>query len=142
MLVSDGGSELVVLSKLTYLKMYVSPGGGGLAGDGKNFAKTYVVWDKALYGGVTTALVFYGSSLEVRYASKGGWDPFAPKRLITKSAPGNILYELDNKSALSLYKEYLGKYAAKLPASALLFPLNVRIPTSEKGVVRTILLGS
>ena len=38
-----------------------------------------------------------------------------------------------------MYKEYLGKYAAELPGSALLFPLAVRINDEEDAVVRTIL---
>ena len=41
----------------------------------------------------------------------GGWDPFVPERLITKST-GNLLYELDGQSALHISKKYLGEHAA------------------------------
>jgi hypothetical protein len=58
--------------------------------------------------------------------------------LITKSK-GNVLYELDGKSALELYKTYLGDQAKELPASALLFPLSIRAKTGESPLVRTIL---
>ena len=58
------------------------------------------------------------------YGSLGGWDMFGPDRLITRSR-GNVLYELDGTSALSLYRRYLGKYADDLPASGLLFPLSL-----------------
>jgi hypothetical protein len=71
-------------------------------------------------------------------ASLGGWDPFGPERLITRSS-GNILFELDGRSALDLYKLYLGDHAAELPASGLLFPLSLRTREGDAGVVRTIL---
>ena len=57
---------------------------------------------------------------------------------MTKSI-GNILYELDGQPALELYKKYLGSHAAELPASALLFPLNLLIKDTEISLVRTIL---
>jgi hypothetical protein len=51
----------------------------------------------------------------------------------------NVLYEFDGKSALALYKKYLGDHARGLPSTGLLFPLSVRIKTGDRGVVRTIL---
>ena len=42
----------------------------------------------------------------------GGWQPFGPLRTITR-AEGNVLYELDGRSALDLYKTYLGDHAAR-----------------------------
>jgi hypothetical protein len=68
----------------------------------------------------------------------GGWDPFGPERLITRSE-GNVLYELDGRSALELHKKYLGEHAKGLPATGLLFPLSLRTRSGETGVVRTIL---
>jgi hypothetical protein len=50
-----------------------------------------------------------------------------------------VLYELDGKSALALYKQYLGEHAEGLPATGLLFPLSLRIGEGETPVVRTIL---
>jgi hypothetical protein len=59
--------------------------------------------------------------------------------VVTKSA-GNVLYELDGRPALALYKEYLGDRAAGLPGSALLFPLSLRATQdAAHGVVRTVL---
>jgi len=53
---------------------------------------------------------------------------------------GNVLYELDGKPALRLYKEYLGERASGLPATALLFPLAMRVERGdEKQLVRTVL---
>lgn len=110
---------------------------GGLAGDGTAFARTFVVADGLVSSGTATAVGLYGSRLRVGCASLGGWEPFGPERLVTR-ARGNVLYELDGQSALTLYRRYLGPHAAGLPASALLFPLAVREPGRE-AVVRTVL---
>lgn len=111
---------------------------GGLSGDGSAFQKTVVVWNERVSSGAVAALGFYGANLDVGYGSLGGWDSFGPERLITRSA-GNVLYELDGRSALGLYKQYLGEHAAGLPATGLLFPLSLRTQDGEPGVVRTIL---
>jgi hypothetical protein len=111
---------------------------GGLSGDGARFGTTYVLWEDRPQTGLVAILGFYGSGLTVGYGSLGGWDPFGPERLITRSVR-NILYELDGKSALTLYKEYLGEHAAGLPATGLLFPLSIRKDERDTPVVRTIL---
>jgi hypothetical protein len=111
---------------------------GGLSGDGADFHRTYVIWQGRPESGIATIVGFYGDRLTVGYGSLGGWDPFGPERLITRSA-GNVLYEMDGQSALALYKAYLGEHAAGLPATGLLFPLSLRIAEGETGVVRTIL---
>jgi hypothetical protein len=94
--------------------------------------------DETLKDNMIAALGFYGNRLRVGFGSLGGWDPFGPERLITRSQ-GNVLYELDRRSALDLYKLYLGEHAKGLPATGLLFPLSLRMKTGETGVVRTIL---
>ena len=87
---------------------------GGLSGDGSQMAETLVAWDDELARDMVAAVGFYGERLRVGYGSLGGWDPFGPERLVTRSA-GNVLYELDGRSALELYKNYLGDHAADLP---------------------------
>jgi hypothetical protein len=111
---------------------------GGLAGDGERFRETLVFWDSAPERDTIAAVGFYGSRLKAGCGSLGGWDPFGPERLITKSK-GNILYEFDGKSALELYKKYLDEHAKGLPATGLLFPLSIRTKEGENAVVRTIL---
>ncbi|MBI4249955.1 MAG: FIST C-terminal domain-containing protein [Elusimicrobia bacterium] len=111
---------------------------GGLSGDGARFQKTMVLGGGAPEQGMVAALGLYGSRLRVGYASLGGWDPFGPERIITRSK-GNVLYELDGRSALDLYKQYLGDHAAGLPATGLLYPLSLRGKDETGGVVRTIL---
>lgn len=104
---------------------------GGLAGDGLRFQETLVFCDGVPQQGVVAALGFYGDRLQVGFAAVGGWDPFGPERLVTR-VQGNTLYELDGKSALELYKTYLGD----LPV--WLIPLSLRIPGRSTPVVRAI----
>jgi hypothetical protein len=111
---------------------------GGLSGDGDRFQETYVLFNNEPTRDAVGAIGFYGRSLQVGYGSLGGWDTFGPERLITQ-AKGNILYELDGKSALALYKQYLGEHAKGLPATGLLFPLSLRMNDSSVPVVRTLL---
>jgi len=111
---------------------------GGLAGDQALFSETVIVHNRAGEKNMVVAIGFYGKQLQVGYGSMGGWDSFGVDREVTKSK-ANVLYELDGQPALELYKRYLGAHAANLPASALLFPLNLRIQNSETSLVRTIL---
>ena len=137
---SDGlhvnGSELVA-GLAAYLPSHVAIT-GGLSGDGARFQETLVFWDGAPEQEVIAAIGLYSDRLRVGYGSLGGWDSFGPERLITRSK-GNVLYELDGKSALELYKTYLGEHAKGLPATGLLFPLSLRTAESTTPVVRTIL---
>ncbi len=111
---------------------------GGLSGDGEHFKETLVFWDGPPESGVVAVLGLYGERLKVGYGSLGGWDPFGPERVITRSK-ANVLYELDGTSALELYKRYLGEHALGLPATGLFFPLSLRSKKGDTGVVRTIL---
>ncbi|MBW7861892.1 MAG: FIST C-terminal domain-containing protein [Rhodocyclaceae bacterium] len=113
---------------------------GGLAADGDRFQRTRVIHGGAVQGGIVVAAGLHGAHLRIGHGSRGGWDAFGPERRVTRSA-GNVLYELDGKPALALYKEYLGERAAGLPATALLFPLAVRLDEGEDApqLVRTVL---
>jgi hypothetical protein len=139
-IISDGtyinGSELVAgFNENNRKNVSVT---GGLAGDGARFSKTFVGLNRVPEQGVIVAVGFYGSNLEIGHGSFGGWDEFGPERTITRSDK-NILYEIDGKNALDLYKEYLGPYKEELPGSALLFPLSMKEPGSSQHLVRTIL---
>jgi hypothetical protein len=133
---SVNGTELVA-----GLTSMLSPGvtvTGGLSADGSRFQSTHIVCDGPPRERIVAAAGFYGSNLHVGCGSMGGWDAFGPDRLITRSEE-NVLFELDGKSALQLYKKYLGDHAKDLPASGLLFPLLIHPPEQNHGVVRTIL---
>lgn len=111
---------------------------GGLAGDGSRFEKTLVGLDGAPQPRQVIGIGFGGAALRVGHGSEGGWDVFGPERRISR-AEGNVLFELDGKPALELYKRYLGEEAAALPGSALLFPLRIYQPSHQQdALVRTI----
>ena len=120
---------------------------GGLAADGDRFERTWVLREGRPEFGQIAAIGLYGDRVQVGHGSKGGWDIFGPERLVTRSE-GRVLYELDGRPALELYKTYLGDLATGLPATGLLFPLALRSsrPNGNGGreanaqqVVRTIL---
>ena len=111
---------------------------GGLAGDATRFQKTLAGLDDDVQEGNVVLMGLYGSHIRITTGVKGGWDPFGPERVITKSK-GSTLHEIDGINALELYKKYLGKYSEELPASALLFPMSVRSGDDESFIVRTIL---
>ncbi|MFY8082324.1 MAG: FIST signal transduction protein [Rubrivivax sp.] len=112
---------------------------GGLAGDGDRFGSTWI-WDgQAPRSHGIVAVGLCGDRIQVGLGSEGGWADFGPQRLITR-AQGQVLYELDGRPALDLYKDYLGELADQLPAAALRFPLSVRQKDgADEAVVRTIL---
>ena len=139
LVLSDGlnvnGADLVLGLKSIIPNVSIT---GGLAGDGYNFNKTFVINDNTIVDKTIIALGFYGEHLKVGFSSKGGWDSFGIERLVTKSNK-NVLYELDGLPALKLYKSFLGEQANSLPSSGLLFPLSMRLDEDSIPIVRTIL---
>ena len=140
-ILSDGlqtnGSNLTQgISSILKSSVVVS---GGLAGDKDKFEKTWVLQNGLLKESAVCAVGFYGENIHFEAASKGGWDTLGLSRTVTKSKD-NILYELDGKPALEIYKRYLGDKAKELPASGLLFPLELREGSdTEESKVRTVL---
>ena len=112
---------------------------GGLAGDGPRFGATFVGLGPEVKRGQIVAVGLYGPNVGVGYSSRGGWEGFGPRRRITQSR-GSALLALDGQPALALYKRYLSDRAAGLPATGLLFPLELsRDVAGTEGLVRTIL---
>ncbi len=110
---------------------------GGLAGDGDSFEKTWILVDRVPREHYICALGLYGEAIEIGYGTGGGWQQIGPLRTITKSKE-NTLYEIDQKPALGIYKEYLGERAQYLPASGLLFPIKL-IGEDGNSKIRTVL---
>ena len=112
---------------------------GGLAADGAAFEKTWIIVDGEICSGCVSAVGLYGEYIHVAHGFEGGWDKFGIERTVTKSS-ANVLYTLDDKPALDIYKNYLGEKAKELPASGLLFPLELKVENDEEQkTVRTIL---
>lgn len=113
------------------------PVAGGLAGDGTAFKRTWILAGQQLGPDLVAAVGFYGNHVVVGHGARGGWDRFGMKRTITRSE-GNVLFELDGRPALQIYKEYLGERASQLPGSGLSLPLAVRDPVTDVQLVRTL----
>jgi len=138
-LLSDGlninGSELVegvqeVLSNI--------PITGGLAGDGTDFTQTLLLHNSQVNDRIVIAVGIYGEHAIVTSGEEGGWKPYGPPRKVTRSIK-NVVYELDNKPALPLYKMYIGQhYANGLPASGLDFPFAIMAEDKSITVIRTV----
>lgn len=111
---------------------------GGMCGDDARFEKTVASYKENPKEGEVVLIGFYGETLDISFASFGGWIPFGPERKIT-SSKANILFEIDDIPALDLYKKYLGDKASELPQASLLYPLNVTPEGKNEPVVRTIL---
>lgn len=112
---------------------------GGLAGDGGAFTQTWVLGPTGIASDQIVAVGFYGKTLNFSHGSFGGWESFGPARQVTRSID-NVLYELDGRPALEVYKRYLGDYAKDLPASGLLFPFAMLGADHDAiGLIRTIL---
>ena len=111
---------------------------GGFAADSNNLQVTHVWCDGEPESTAAVAIGLYSERLKVGFAASGGWGPFGPNRLITWSRK-NVLYEFDGRPALSLYKQYLGEHAAGLPATGLMFPLELRTGHGTGRVLRALL---
>jgi hypothetical protein len=111
---------------------------GGLAGDGPDFRRTWTIERRRLRRHRVVAVGLYGDRVRVGAGSRGGWDSYGAVHVVTRSN-GNVLFEVDGRPALRVYKEHLGKLAEGLPATALMCPLAMRHDGKVDPIVRTIL---
>jgi hypothetical protein len=113
---------------------------GGLAGDGGAFVKTLQLFNETVSDNQVIAVGLYGNSLITSSGALGGWKPYGPPRKITKSEK-NVVFEMDDKPALPLYRMYIGEaFSRGLPGTGLKFPLAV-IEEGKREVekIRTLL---
>jgi hypothetical protein len=113
---------------------------GGLAGDGGAFVKTLQLFNDVISDGLVIAVGLYGSALITASGALGGWKPYGPPRKITRSEK-NVVFEMDDKPALPLYRMYIGEaFSRGLPGTGLKFPLAI-IEEGKRDVekIRTLL---
>ena len=98
---------------------------GGMAGDGAAFVKTLQLFNDTVSDGLVIAIGLYGNNLVTASGALGGWKPYGPPRKVTRSEK-NVVYELDGKPALPLYRMYIGEHFSKgLPGTGLKFPFAI-----------------
>jgi PAS domain S-box-containing protein len=81
---------------------------GGLAGDNFNLVKTSVFLNGTVYNKGSVAISFSGKSLFADNKYNLNWIPIGKEFTIT-SSNGNVVHQIDNQSAVSLFKKYLGE---------------------------------
>ncbi len=96
---------------------------GGTAGDAGLFRQT---WQFAGNRVLTNSAVAMGmmGDLKVSEGMRSGWSPVGLPKKVTRSA-GNVLYELNDESALKVYERFLGKHAQGLPEVGVEYPLGI-----------------
>ncbi|MGK7344612.1 MAG: FIST signal transduction protein [Candidatus Nitrospinota bacterium M3_3B_026] len=108
---------------------------GGLAADGEEFEKGVVLLDGEAWGDRAVAVGFYGD-IESGFGAGSGWVPFGLEREVT-GVEGVILSEFGGRTPLEIYENYLGDEAARLPASASMFPLLI-LTDDDMGQTRSV----
>ena len=95
---------------------------GGMAGDNAAFTRTLLLHNNVVSDNLAIAVGLYGDNLITASGALGGWKPYGPPRKVTRAIK-NVVYEMDGKPALPLYRMYIGEhYARNLPGSGLKFP--------------------
>ncbi|MDR2874322.1 MAG: FIST C-terminal domain-containing protein [Methylobacillus sp.] len=111
---------------------------GGMAGDGAQFTRTLQLYNDLVSDHLVIAIGLYGNNLVTASGALGGWKPYGPPRKVTRSEK-NVVYEVDGKPALPLYRMYIGEHYAKgLPGTGLKFPLAVVGENRNVETVRTL----
>lgn len=112
---------------------------GGAAGDGFKFEKTFQYINGRVVTGSVVGLGIVGP-IKVGIGVKHGWIPIGTPRKVTKSI-GSVIYELDHKPAIEIYREYFGKEAVdlekeKLAKLAITYPLGIKNPSNDEMLIR------
>ncbi len=116
---------------------------GGAAGDDFKFEQTFQYLNDKVYSGAVIGLGIKGN-VKVGIGVKHGWMPIGLPRKVTKSQ-GSVLYELDGKPAIDIYKEYFGTELAsemqkeKLARLAITYPLGMKVEGHEEMLIRDAL---
>jgi hypothetical protein len=112
---------------------------GGMASDSSEYTETLVGADDPPDGGMAAAIGFYGDAIRFANGCASGWDPFGPRRQITRST-GNVLHELDGRPAFELYERYMGEEIADGVRAGVILPLEISQPEHpERATVRSLL---
>ncbi len=98
---------------------------GGAAGDKERFVQTYQMCDGQLLSGAMPAMMLYTDGvLEIGFGVMSGWKPIGVAKTVT-SAEGNVVYRIEDETALDLYSRFLADKASQLPAIGYEFPFGL-----------------
>lgn len=96
---------------------------GGNAGDNNRFQRTFVILDDRILDSGIALAVLRSDVLQVHNDYVLNWTPIGGQMKVTR-AEGNVLYELDERPVVDVYKYYLGdEVAGDVPRTLMEFPL-------------------
>ncbi|PLX13674.1 MAG: hypothetical protein C0598_03040 [Marinilabiliales bacterium] len=98
---------------------------GGLAGDDSMFEGTYVFTEKEILENGSAMLLLNKDKIHISGIASSGWIGLGADLKVTKSE-NNIVYTIDDKPALDVYKSYLSVTDEELPAIGVEFPLMIK----------------
>lgn len=112
---------------------------GGAAGDDFAFEKTYEYRDSEVVSGSVAGAGLAGK-FSMGAGVRHGWIPIGIPMKVTK-AEGSVVYELDNRPAVSIYEDYFGQRAEELNKEplarmAITYPLGIKYPDLDEYLVR------
>lgn len=112
---------------------------GGSSADDLRFTKTYQFFNRE---GLTNSVVgvLIGGDAIIRIGIRHGWKPLGKPRTVTASF-GNIIKTVDDKPAISIYKDYFGEdnqeiKSGKLISLSIRYPLGIYLEGEEEYLLR------
>ncbi|MBI4597663.1 MAG: FIST C-terminal domain-containing protein [Candidatus Omnitrophica bacterium] len=115
---------------------------GGIAGDDRRFAQTYQYCNDHVATGAVAGVLFAGA-VKIGVGSGHGFAPISKPRRITK-ASANILYELDQRPAASVYEEYFGADVMErlrhegMTRQTIAYPLGIQQEATDPWLLRNV----
>jgi len=112
---------------------------GGAPGDDFLFVKTYEYRNDEVATGAVAGVGLSGN-FSMGIGVRHGWMPIGIPMKVTKSK-GAVVYELDNRPAVSIYEDYFGKKAEELKEEplarmAITYPLGIKVPELDEYLIR------
>ncbi len=115
---------------------------GGMAGDDLRFVQTYQYANHQVVSRAVVG-VLLGGPVKLGVGIEHGFAPISKPRRITR-ARGNILYELDEQPAASVYEEYLGPELVQrmrgrgLMRQGIAYPLGIQLEETDQWLLRSV----
>jgi hypothetical protein len=112
---------------------------GGSASDNLQFQRTYQYFNNTIYTDSIIGILISGN-IKIGTGKAHGWHPIGKPHKITKSE-FNIIKEIEDRNAIELYKEYMGKGLDELKLGGiaklgLSYPLGIPLEEKEEYLIR------
>ena len=116
------------------------PIAGASASDNLRFYKTYLYYNNEMLSDAAVGIL-WGGKLNFGLSLRHGWKPLGKPRTITESK-GNVIKQIDNQKAVSLYQDYFAKDILNLKKElkyiSTLYPIGLYLEGEEEYLLRNI----